>query len=126
MTTVKKTIKYPIQRANHKVDLAGKSVGRVASQIAVWLMGKHKRTYVPHVDNGDFVQAIHVKDIKFTGNKLNQKVYYKHSGYVGNLKETSAKKMLAEKPDRVLFMAVRRMLADNKLRTPRLKRLTIS
>jgi len=126
MTTVKKTIKYPIKRANHKIDVAGQSVGRVASQIAVWLMGKHKRTYVPHVDNGDFVQAIHVKDIKFTGNKINQKVYYRHSGYVGNLKEIPAKKLLTEKPERVLLLAVRRMLPDNKLRTPRLKRLNIS
>ena len=98
---------------------------RLASQIAVLLMGKHKRTYTPHMDCGDFVVVTNAGKIKLTGNKMEQKVYFSHSGYAKGAKETPVKRVLEKNPTRVLELAVKRMLDENKLRAPRMKRLRL-
>ena len=111
-------------RQNHNVDAAGQIAGRLASQVAVKLMGKNKPDYTPHIDSGDYVEIMNVSQIKFTGNKLENKKYYKHTGYIGNLKTTVLKDWLAKKPERLFQRMVRNMLPDNRLRADRLKRLT--
>ena len=88
-------------------------------------MGKHKRTYTPHMDCGDFVVVTNAGKIKLTGNKMEQKVYFSHSGYAKGAKETPVKRVLEKNPTRVLELAVKRMLDENKLRAPRMKRLRL-
>lgn len=109
----------------HKVDASGKTLGRLSTQIAVWLMGKHKRTYTPHMDCGDFVVVTNVGKIKVTGNKAEQKVYFSHSGYAKGAKEVPYKRQFEKDPTVVLELAVKRMLDENKLRAPRMKRLKL-
>ena len=109
----------------HHIDATGQTLGRLATQIAVLLMGKHKRTYTPHMDCGDFVVVTNAGKVKLTGNKMEQKVYFSHSGYAKGAKETPVKRVLEKNPTRVLELAVKRMLDDNKLRAPRLKRLRL-
>jgi len=105
-----------VEKKWHIIDADGLVVGRVASIIANLLRGKHKPTYTPHVDCGDHVIVINAGKVKFTGNKLGQKVYYKHSGYPGGLKETTAEKVLEGKfPERVLEKAVERMIPKGPL-----------
>lgn len=111
-------------RKKIEIDAAGQTPGRLASKIAIFLIGKHKPTYRPHVDNGDKIIVTNVSKMVFTGKKLEQKVYYHHSMHPGGLKEIPAKKIMAEKPEKVLKHAVARMLPKNKLRTQRLLRLT--
>ncbi|PIT88760.1 MAG: 50S ribosomal protein L13 [Candidatus Magasanikbacteria bacterium CG10_big_fil_rev_8_21_14_0_10_36_32] len=111
-------------RKKFEIDAAGQAPGRLATKIATFLMGKHKPTYRPHVDNGDKVVILNVSKMIFTGKKLEQKVYYKHSMHPGGLKETPAKKMMKEKPEEVLIHAVMRMLPKNKLRTQRILRIS--
>jgi len=106
-----------------EIDATGMAPGRLATQIAALLMGKGKVTYVPYKDMGDKVVVKNVKYIKFTGKKLDQKVYYHHSNYPGGLKEVPAKKMM-EKPDKLVLHAVARMIPKNKLRTDRLRRVS--
>ena len=96
-----------------------------ATQIAVLLMGKHKKTYTPNMDCGDFVVVTNAGKIKLTGKKLEQKVYFSHSGYAKGGKETPVKRVLENNPTRVLELAVKRMLDENKLRAPRMKRLRL-
>jgi len=112
-----------IKREKHEIDATGMAPGRLATKIAVLLIGKHKKEFQPHIDMGDSVVVLNAKDVKFTGKKLDQKIYYKHSGHPGGLKETPAKKLLSEKPQEVVRKAVYNMLPKNKLRNDRMKRL---
>lgn len=107
------------------VDAEGKVLGRLASYIAVRLRGKYLPTFTPHVDTGDFVVVINAEKIRLTGKKWDQKVYRRHSGYMGGLKETNARKMLQEHPERLLYYAVRGMLPKNRLGRKLLKKLKI-
>jgi large subunit ribosomal protein L13 len=114
-----------IQRIWWVVDASGKTLGRVASKIATVLMGKDKPTYAPHLEVGDFVVVINADLVHTTGNKLLNKIYYRHSGYPGGLKSVTLEKMLADHPDRVLKKAVQGMLPKNKLGRRSLKRLHV-
>lgn len=108
------------------IDAEGQVVGRVASRIANILRGKHRPTFVPHVDNGDFVVVVNAAKVRFTGKKLKDKVYYRHSGYPGGLKEIVAERQLEKHPERVLRDAVWGMLPKNTSLSKRLlKKLKI-
>jgi len=107
------------------VDGQGKILGRLASEIASRLRGKHKPIYTPHLDTGDFVIVVNAEKIRLTGNKLANKIYYRHSGYPGGLTETTAGKLMQEKPEDVLKIAVRGMLPKNTLGRAMLKKLKI-
>ena len=107
------------------IDAEGKVLGRLATEIARRLRGKHKPVYTPYVDTGDFVIVVNAGKVKLTGKKLTDKIYYRHSGYPGGLKETPAGKMLQEKPGEVLRLAVRGMLPKNSLGRAMLKKLKI-
>ena len=107
------------------IDAGGKVLGRLATEIARRLRGKHKPVYTPYVDTGDFVIVVNAGKVKLTGKKLTDKIYYRHSGYPGGLKETPAGKMLQEKPGEVLRLAVRGMLPKNSLGRAMLKKLKI-
>ncbi|MEO0288769.1 MAG: 50S ribosomal protein L13 [candidate division WOR-3 bacterium] len=107
------------------VDAKGKTLGRLSTKISTILMGKNKVTYQPDVDNGDGVIVINAKDIKVTGNKLSNKKYYSHSGYIGNLKESTLKEMLEKNPSKIITLAVKRMLPKNKLGRRMLTRLKV-
>lgn len=97
------------------VDLEGQTVGRAAARIASLLRGKHKPSYTPHNDNGDFVIALNADKVVFTGQKWVQKFYYRHSQYPGGLRETRADKMLERHPERIIEAAVKGMLPKNSL-----------
>jgi ribosomal protein L13, bacterial type len=97
------------------VDAEGKTLGRLASEVAAIIRGKHKPTFTPHVDGGDFVIVINASKVVLTGKKLENKKYYRHSGYPGGLKVTTAKDMLANKPERMVELAVHGMLPKNRL-----------
>lgn len=114
-----------VQREWWIVDAKGKVLGRLASEIAKIIRGKHKVYYQPDVDCGDFVIVVNAEKIKVTGKKLTQKIYYRHSGYPGGLKERSLKWMLENKPEEVIRLAVKRMLPKNKLGHRMLKRLKV-
>lgn len=107
------------------VDLDGKTVGRAATEIARVLRGKHKPIFTPHVDTGDFVVCINADKLVFTGNKLDAKMYYRHSGYPGGLKEINARDLLAKKPEMVISLAVKGMLPKNKLGRQIFKKLKV-
>lgn len=107
------------------VDAKGKILGRLASEIAKRLRGKHKPIYTPHVDTGDFVVVINADKIRLTGKKLTEKIYYRHSGYPGGIKSIAAGKMLKEKPERLINLAVRGMLPKNSLGRRMLKKLKV-
>jgi large subunit ribosomal protein L13 len=107
------------------VDATGQVLGRLASQIAARLRGKHLPTFTPHVDLGDFVVVINAEKVRLTGKKWDQKIYRRHSGYMGGLKETSARKMLQEHPERLIYYAVKGMLPKNRLGRKLLKKLKI-
>ena len=97
------------------IDAANKPLGRVATEAAKLLRGKHKPTFTPNIDMGDHVIIINAKDVILTGNKLNQKVYRHHSGYIGGMKETPAKVMLETNPEKAMTLAVKGMLPHNSL-----------
>ncbi len=105
----------PEKRKWYLIDAKGKTLGRIATQIANILRGKNKPTFTPHVDCGDFVVVVNAKYVKLTGRKLEQKKYYRHSGYIGGLKETTAADMLDKYPERVIVHAVKGMLPKNRL-----------
>ena len=114
--------------ANRKwwiVDLEGQVVGRAATRIAHILRGKHKATFTPHIDDGDYVIVINASKAVFTGNKWQDKKYYKHSGFVGGLKEITAEKLAARHPDQILMRAVKGMLPRGPLGRAQLKKLKI-
>lgn len=104
-----------ITRQWHVVDAADLVLGRMASQIAQLLRGKHKPIYAPHVDTGDFVIVVNAEKIVLTGNKRDQKISYRHSGYPGGLKKVPYSQLLETKPERAVYMAVKGMLPHNKL-----------
>ena len=114
-----------IKRDWHLVDAKDAVLGRMATKIAHTLMGKHKVKFSKHMDMGDCVVVINAKDVKVTGKKADQKVYYKHSGYPGGLKEVKFSKLIKENPTRIIELAVKRMLPDNRLRDPRMRRLKV-
>jgi len=114
-----------VQRRWHLVDAQGKSLGRVAADVAVLLNGKHKVDYTPHVDGGDFVIVVNADQVVLTGNKLQQKFYRTHSGYPGGLKEVQYKTLMAKRPEQVVMLAVKGMLPKNSIGRHSLKRLKI-
>lgn len=114
-----------INREWYVVDAQDKILGRLAAQIAHRLRGKHKPEFAPHMDNGDFIIVVNCEQIRVTGNKPAKKMYYRHSGYVGGLKEISFEKLIAAKPHLVLMHAVKGMLPKNRLGRAMLKKLRI-
>ena len=104
-----------IVRKWYVVDAAGCTLGRLASEVAKVLRGKNKPIYTPHIDCGDYVIVVNADQIKVTGKKLDQKIYYHHSDYVGGMKETTLREMMAKKPERVVVLAVKGMLPKGPL-----------
>ena len=117
--------KEDVKRDWYVVDAEGQILGRLASEIARRLRGKHKPIYTPHVDTGDFIIVVNAGKVVLTGKKLTDKIYYHYSGYPGGLKEVVAGKLLNEKPERVLRLAVQGMLPKNSLGRAMLKKLKI-
>ena len=116
------------ERRLHKIDASGKAVGRLASEIAVILRGKNKPEFEPRLDNGDIVEVANIDKLKFTGKKLDQKNYFRYSGYPGGLRTESMKKLRQSRPDgaaEILKRAVREMLPPVKFRGAMLKRLIV-
>lgn len=97
------------------VDAAGKTLGRMATQIALRLRGKHKAIYTPHADTGDYIVVINAAQVKVTGNKAKDKIYYHHTGYIGGIKQISFEKLLQKSPERVIEIAVKGMLPKGPL-----------
>lgn len=112
-----------MERKTHIIDATGKVLGRLASQIAILLCGKHKPNFDPSKDMGDFVIVRNVEKMKITGKKIEKKKYYRHSGYIGGLKEIPLKRVFKENPAKPLIKAVYGMLAKNRLRKRIIKRL---
>ena len=104
-----------IERKWYVVDAAGMTLGRLASEVAKVLRGKNKAIFTPHMDTGDFVIVVNADKVKVTGRKLDQKIYYRHSEYVGGMKETTLREMMAKKPERVVELAVKGMLPKGPL-----------
>lgn len=104
-----------IERKWHVVDAADMTLGRLASEVAKVLRGKNKPTFTPHIDTGDYVIVVNAEKVKVTGKKLDQKIYYHHSDYVGGMKETTLREMLAKKPEKVVELAVKGMLPKGPL-----------
>lgn len=117
--------KKNIERKWYVIDAANKPLGRVATKAAHVLRGKHKTTYTPHVDCGDFVIIINADKVKLTGNKLNDKMYYNHSGYPGGLRERNAKVMIENYPEEMMERAVKGMLPHNRLGRVMYKKLFV-
>jgi large subunit ribosomal protein L13 len=117
--------KGEVPRNWYLVDAQGKVLGRLASRIAMVLRGKTKPVFTPHMDTGDFVVVVNAAQVQLTGRKLDNKIYYRHSGYIGGLKEISARRQLQKKPEEVLRHAVRGMLPKNSLGRKLLKKLKI-
>jgi large subunit ribosomal protein L13 len=114
-----------INREWYVVDATGLTLGRLASQIASVLRGKHKPIFSPHMDCGDFVIVINAEKVRVTGDKLDQKMYYRHSGYPGGLKTISLRDQMKQHPDRVIRLAVRGMLPKNRLGRQMIKKLKV-
>lgn len=114
-----------VQRTWYVVDAEGKTLGRLATTVAATLRGKHKPTYTPHIDTGDFVVVVNADKIKVTGNKETQKVYYRHSNYPGGLKSETLKEMRERHPDRIIENAVKGMLPRTSLGKQQLTKLKI-
>ncbi len=104
-----------VERKWYVVDAEGKTLGRLASEVAKVLRGKNKAIFTPHIDTGDYVIVVNADKVKVTGKKLDQKVYYHHSDYVGGMKETTLREMMAKKPERVIEFAVKGMLPKGPL-----------
>jgi large subunit ribosomal protein L13 len=107
------------------VDANGRTLGRLATEIATRLRGKHKPEFTPHVDTGDYIIVVNAEKIRVTGNKLKDKLYQHHTGYIGNLKTKTLEKMLATAPEQVITKAVKGMLPKNKLGAVMLKKLRV-
>ena len=114
-----------IERKWYVVDAADQTLGRLASQVASVLRGKNKPTYTPSMDTGDYVIVVNADKIKVTGKKLDQKIYYRHSDYVGGMKETTLKELLAKKPEDVINFAVKGMLPKGPLGRQMIKKLHV-
>ena len=123
-----KTYLAPVNEIDKKwylVDAENKVLGRLASEIATRLRGKHKPTFSSFIDNGDFIVVTNAEKVQLTGNKLNDKKYYRHSGWMGGIKEASAKELLEKHPTDLLIKAVKGMLPRNKLGRAQLKKLKV-
>ncbi len=114
-----------IQKRWYVVDAEGKTLGRLASRIAAILRGKHKPTYTPFLDTGDYVIVINADKVVVTGDKAEGKLYYRHSGYPGGLKTTTFRRMMQTRPERVIEIAVRGMLPHNRLGRAMAKKLKV-
>ena len=114
-----------VERKWYLIDAEGQTLGRLATEIARLLRGKNKPQYTPHIDTGDFVVVVNAEKVVVTGKKAEQKVYYRHSGYPGGLKETSFESMLERKPTEILRRAVRGMMPKTRLGRRQLKKLKI-
>ena len=117
--------KSEIESKWYVIDAQGKPLGRVATEAAKLLRGKHKPTFTPNIDIGDHVIVINCKDVVLTRNKINQKVYRHHSGYIGGMKEATAREMMDKKPEEVMFLAVKGMLPHTKLGRQMIKKLRV-
>ena len=117
--------KNEIESKWYIIDAANKPLGRVATEAAKLLRGKHKPTFTPNIDVGDHVIVLNCDQVILTGNKLNQKMYRHHSGYIGGMKEVAAKDMLANKPEKAMMLAVKGMLPHTKLGAAQLKKLRV-
>ena len=114
-----------IERKWYVVDAEGQTLGRLASEVAKVLRGKNKPVFTPHVDTGDYVIVINAEKIKVTGKKLDQKIYYSHSDYVGGMKETTLREMMNKKPEKVIELAVKGMLPKGPLGRQMIKKLHV-
>ena len=116
---------HEVRRGWYVVDATGQTLGRLASAVAFRLRGKHKPEFTPHVDTGDYIVIINAANIRVTGNKLKDKLYRHHTGYVGNLKTIALGKMMQEHPERAITKAVKGMLPKNSLGAAMLKKLRV-
>jgi large subunit ribosomal protein L13 len=114
-----------VERGWYVVDAKGKTLGRMATEIARRLRGKHKPVYTPHVDTGDYIIVVNAEQVKVTGNKANDKVYYRHSGYPGGLKEETFAKKIQRQPTQVLELAIKGMLPKNPLGRAMFRKLNV-
>jgi len=116
---------HDIDRNWYLVDAQNKTLGRLSTEIAKRLCGKHKPIYTPHVDTGDYIVVVNASKIRVTGNKMTDKVYYRHTGYIGNLKSENLETMLEKYPEKVLMKSVRGMLPKSKLGRAMIKKLRV-
>jgi len=114
-----------VKRKWHIVDAEDQVLGRLATEIATKLIGKNKKEYTPHIDSGDYVVVINAEKVAVTGNKEEEKIYYRHSGYPGGFKKRSLSDLRAQFPERIIEKAVKNMLPKNKLQSPRMVRLKV-
>ena len=114
-----------VKRDWYVLDAEGKTLGRLASEVALRLRGKHKPVYTPHVDTGDYIVVINAGKVRVTGNKRSDKMYYRHTGYIGNLKSANFETMIAAKPEEVIKLAVKGMLPKNPLGRAMLRKLKV-
>ncbi len=114
-----------IERKWFVVDASGQVLGRLATKIATILRGKHKPIFTPHLDTGDFIVVVNADKVDLTGRKMDQKMYHRHTGYLGGLKSMTARQMLDKRPEDVIMLAVRRMLPKNRLGRKQLKKLKV-
>ncbi|MFN4197336.1 MAG: 50S ribosomal protein L13 [Caldimicrobium sp.] len=117
--------KEEVKRNWYLIDAKNQVLGRLASKIAYLLQGKHRPDYTPHVDQADFFVIINAEKIKLTGKKLDQKIYWRHSGYMGGLKLETARQLLQKKPDQLIYLAIKGMLPKNRMRNKLLKKIKI-
>ncbi|MDO4720918.1 MAG: 50S ribosomal protein L13 [Peptostreptococcaceae bacterium] len=114
-----------VTRKWYLIDAEGKTLGRLSTEIARLLRGKHKVTFTPHVDGGDFVIVVNAEKVVVTGKKMDDKIYRRHTGYIGNMKEISFRKLQQQRPEEIIRLAVSGMLPKNKLRSPMMTRLKV-
>ena len=114
-----------VRREWYVVDAEGKTLGRLASELAHRLRGKHKPQYTPHVDTGDYIIVVNAEKVRVTGNKLQDKMYHHHTGYIGHLKSINLEKLLAKAPERVITFAVKGMMPSNPLGRAMFKKLRV-
>ncbi len=117
--------KGEVEKKWYVVDADGMVVGRLASRVAAILRGKHKPTYTPHVDTGDYVIIVNAEKVRFTGKKLEQKVYYHHTGYPGGLRKFTAKEIMMKHPERIIISAIKGMMPKNRLGRQQIKKLKV-
>ncbi|PJA46029.1 50S ribosomal protein L13 [Candidatus Uhrbacteria bacterium CG_4_9_14_3_um_filter_50_9] len=115
-----------VERDIHTIDAEGKAPGRIATEVTQLLIGKHKPNFTPNIDGGDHVQVINAAKMKISGKKLDQKMYYRHSGYAGGLNEQAMSDIWTDDPSEIVRRSVSRMLPKNKQRNERMKRLAVS
>ena len=114
-----------VRRDWYVVDAEDKTLGRLSSEIALRLRGKHKAEYTPHVDTGDYIVVVNAEKVRVTGNKTTDKIYHHHTGYISSLKSISFEKLQAEKPERIIELAVKGMLPNNPLGRAMFKKLKV-